>query len=253
MHEGVFGPGSWNPLARALLAYARGDSDALLNVLVDDGDADPLPASLFFRAPSELRDVDRVAVSRAQGHVLDLGAGAGSISLALQNKGLRVTAVEIIPDLVRIMKQRGVEDVRQGSVEDLPESLSFDTILILMNGIAMAGSFSRVPAFLRGLGRHLRNGGQILLDSTDLLEGEGTIPTHPDDLPPGWYEGDYPGEVQYQLEFRGEKGSPFPQVFLDPATLALLAKEEGFDADVVWRGEDGAFLARLRKEVGLGP
>lgn len=233
-------------MAKAIVAYAGGDRAAVLNVHADEGEADPLPIALFFRSPEELRDVDLAALDRAKGRVLDVGAGVGSVALALQEGGSRVTAVEVIPEAADIMAKRGVADVREGRVEELPPEPAFDTILVLMNGIAMAGSLGRVPNFLRCLGRLMREGGQILLDSTDLLGTGSSDVDRGVGLPSGWLEGEYPGELHYQLEFQGERGAPFPQVFLDPPTLSFLAEAEGLETEVVWEGEDGIFLARLR-------
>jgi SAM-dependent methyltransferase len=247
IHRAFFGPEAWSPLAEALVAYAAGDTGAELKVYVDDGEVDPLPISLFFRAPSELRDVDRMALEHVEGRVLDVGAGVGSVALTLQKLAFEVTAVEVIPEAVDIMSERGVRDARAGRIEDLPEGEVFDTILVLMNGIALAGSLAGVPGFLKTLRNRLEQGGQVLLDSTDLLDGNTAPGDRTETLPPHWNEGDYPGEVHYQLEFQGKRGAPFPQVFVDPDTLAVLAQAEGFDRDVIWRGPDGAFLARLRK------
>jgi SAM-dependent methyltransferase len=233
-------------LAKALTAFAEGDKGAVLEVHVDSGEADPLPVSLFFRSPSELRDEDRIALDHVKGRVLDLGAGVGSVTLALQGLGFEVTALEVIPEAVGIMAERGVRDARKGRLEDLATGEVFDTILVLMNGIALAGSLGGVPGFLRALRNRLEEGGQILLDSTNLLEEPSAPAAADQELPPEWFEGEYPGEAHYQLEFRGERGAPFPQVFVDPATLAILAKREGLDMEVVWRGDEGAFLARLR-------
>jgi precorrin-6B methylase 2 len=253
IHGAFFGPEAWSPLAEALVAYSAGETGAVLQVYVDDGEADPLPISLFFRSPSELRDVDRMALDHAEGRILDVGAGVGSVALALQRLGFEATAVEVIPEAVEIMSARGVRDARAGRIEDLPIGEVFDTILVLMNGIALAGSLAGVPSFLKALWNHLEVGGQVLLDSTDLTGGGTALGATDQILPPDWMEGEYPGEVHYQLEFRGERGAPFPQVFVDPDTLTVLARAGGFHMDVVWRGPDGAFLARLRKMGDRAP
>ncbi|MBT8397428.1 MAG: class I SAM-dependent methyltransferase [Gemmatimonadetes bacterium] len=250
MQEGVFGPEAWLPMARAFQAYFEGNRNARLLVYVDEGEADPMPVSVFFRSQDEFRECDRESLGLARGRVLDIGAGVGSIALALQTLGLNVTAVEVIPEAVSIMKKRGVRDVLLGSMEDLPKNGSFDTLLLLMNGIALAGTLSRVPGFLRELDGLLAPDGQILIESTDLGTGpdEGKGPPKGGPGPGFWDgDGDYPGEFQYQLEFSGERGAPFPQLFLDSGLLAALAEAEGFGMDVVWRGEGGGYLARLAR------
>jgi hypothetical protein len=172
----------------------------------------------------------------------------GSVSLALQESGVDVTAVEVIPEAVDIMIRRGVRDARQGLVEDLPEKGAFETVLALMNGVALSGTLSRLPSFLRALDDLMAPGGQILLDSTDLLDGSDEAGLHQDPD-----QGAYPGELQYQLEFRGEKGAPFPQLFLDPITLGVVTQATGLKLEIVWRGGGGEYLARLtRGKDGAG-
>ncbi|MFH1763340.1 MAG: methyltransferase domain-containing protein [Gemmatimonadota bacterium] len=243
MAVSFFGKEAWAPLAKALVAYFEGDREAVLTVHADDGEPDAMRVSLFFRSLDELRDVDRKALALIRGRVLDVGAAVGSLSLILQEGGAAVTSVEVIPEAVEIMAARGVRDAREGRVEDLPPSRDFDTLLLLMNGAALAGTLTRLPTLLQTLDGLLAPGGQILLDSTDILEGTG--------VPPGdttWEEGEYPGELQYQMEFRGDRGAPFPQLFIDPLTLENVASKGGWRMEVAWQGRAGEFLARLTRE-----
>ncbi|MCJ7630721.1 MAG: methyltransferase domain-containing protein [Longimicrobiales bacterium] len=238
-----FGEEAWAPLARALVAYFQGDREAVLTVHADDGEPDAMPVSLFFRSGDELRDVDREALALARGRVLDVGAGVGSLSLILQEGGAAVTSVEVIPEAVEIMVARGVRDPREGRVEDLPTSRDFDTLLMLMNGAALAGTLSRLLPLLQTLDGLVAPGGQILLDSTDILERAGSLLGDAT-----WDEGEYPGELQYQMEFRGDRGAPFPQLFIDPRTLGKVASQGGWRMELAWQGGAGEFLARLTRE-----
>ncbi len=253
MPEPFFGPEAWSPLEKSLRAYFEGDREARLNVFADEGEADPMDVSIFFRSPGDLGEGDRTAVDLARGRVLDIGAGVGSISLALQARGLQVAALEVMPEAVKIMRVRGVVDPRLGRMEDMPRDGSFDTLVLLMNGIALAGTLARVPEFLRQLDGLLAPGGQILIDSTDLVpvsadgQEEAARTSGGDPWSIESVEEDYPGEFQYQLEFSGQKGAPFPQLFLDSGTFGSLAVSGGFRMDVVWRGDGGGYLAKLTR------
>jgi SAM-dependent methyltransferase len=235
----TFGPEAWEPLALGLRAYQEGDRNAVLVVHADDGEAETMPVSAFFRSrPEDLREVDREALDRVRGRTLDGGAGVGSMSLLLQDRGVEVTAVEVIPEAVEIMGERGVMNPLLGRLEDVSGEQPFDTILLLMNGTALAGTLAGLPSLLETLSRLLAPGGQVLLDSTDLGGIEEL-----DDGP------DYPGELQYQLEFQGERGAPFPQLFVDPETLARVAGGEGWRTEILCREEGGEYLARLTREL----
>jgi len=241
-----FGPEAWEPLAAAWKAYHEGDQEAVLRVHADDGESEDMPVSLFFRRRDALRGADREALGRVRGRVLDGGAGVGSISLILQEGGVPVTALEVVPEGVRIMRERGVREVRSGRLEDLPDGTSFDTILLLMNGTALAGTLERFPEFLATLAGLLAPGGQVLMDSTDLVGGEVSEDLLPDGSgPPARSEEGYPGELQYQMEFDGVRGAPFPQLFLDPRSLRKIAGGCGWDVELIWGGEGGEYLAGL--------
>lgn len=244
-----FGSSAWKPLARAFVAFWEGVREAEITVHTDDGEAEVMPVALFFRGSGELRNEDRAALALARGRVLDGGAGVGSIALILQEQGFEVTALEPIPEAVGIMRARGVLDARQGRLEDLPDSETFDTILLLMNGTSLAGTLPGLPRFLRVLRRLLSPGGQILMDSTDLTAGQGAG----DPLEAGWDPGEYPGELQYQVEFLGIRGAPFPQLFVDPVTLQRVGAQEGLETVIVWQGLDGSYVARLMRSDDRPP
>ena len=120
----------------------------------------------LFRTFNEMPPLEKLALRQARGHVLDVGAGAGCHSLALQDMGIRTTAIDISPLSVATMRQRGVMHVVEQDFWQMTGS--FDTILMLMNGIGIAGSSNRLPAFFAHLATLLAPGGQVLADSTDV-------------------------------------------------------------------------------------
>jgi len=239
MEPWFFGPEAWFPLARALGAYRRGEEDAVLTIHSDAGGWEAMPVSVFFRGRGELPRLEREALALCRGRILDVGAGPGALSLLLQENGRDVTALEVIPEAVEILRSRGVEKVVEGRLQDLEGSGAFDTLLLLMNGASLAGTLAGFPRLLATCARLLAPGGRLLVDSTDLrarMAGG------------GGGRGVY--ELHYQLEFRGERGAPFPQLYLDPDSLLETAAGEGWTGAVVCRGEAGEYLARLSPKPG---
>jgi SAM-dependent methyltransferase len=225
---------SWWPHGAALRDFLAGDLDAEVIVRAEDGEEERTPARVFFRGPADFSALDEAALDLCRGRVLDVGAGAGCHSLVLQERGLSVTALDVSPEAVEVMRRRGVRDVRCGDVITFAGE-RFDTLLILMNGIGLVGTLYGLDRFLRDVPRLVADGGQILLDSFD--------PGPPDAEPPRGYA----GEMRFQLEYRGVRGAYYDFVFLDFETLRRRADRAGWRCDSIWQEDEGHYLARLTR------
>jgi len=233
---------AWSPHVAAMQAYHQGRHDATI-VVYDDYERDEVPVGYFFREPEDFPPLERRALELCRGRVLDVGAGSGCHALALQERGLQVTAIEVAPELVEVLGARGVRDARVATWMDL-EAEPYDTVFIMMNGVGLAETLAGLPTFFRRLRELIRDDGQVLADSTDVrvyLDPEagrtGRL-KRPD--------GRYLGELHFQLEFDGRKGAPFSQLYVDPNTLARYAAEEGWACEIALPPDEyGHYLARL--------
>ena len=225
---------------KAIRAYYQGDLDAEIIVQTNVAEDETLPASYFFREDENFPEYEKIALSACVGRVLDLGAGAGCHSLFLQNSGFDVTSVELSSGAAEVMQIRGLKNVRNCSILDLPFE-KFDTILLLMNGIGMAKTLEDLPDFFQHLKNYLSPNGQILLDSTDLqylyMDEEGAM----------WIDlnADYYGNVEYSLLYHETEKETFPWLYVDPENLSLIAKDSGFESEILLQDEDHHYLARL--------
>ena len=175
------------------------------------------------------------AMQMARGNVLDVGAGAGSHALELQQSGCDVTAVEISPSAAAVIRERGVKNVICAAIADAHEG-SFDTILLLMNGFGIAGNEVGLEALLAHLKTLLSPSGSILADSTNLREWEERAILN---LSDGYY-----GEVVFRVT-DGELSDEFGWIYPDEFLLEALCDELGLSFDVVQYGERGSFLCRI--------
>lgn len=206
---------------------------------------EPTPVGEFYRPDTQpLPKLERTALGLCRGRTLDFGAGAGRHALELQHRGLEVTAIDVAPEAVEVMRDRGVTDARCGDFAVVIGE-RFGTIILLMHGIGLVGTLDGLTQFFDQAQHHLEENGRIIFDSADL----GTvIPEQFDEGLNDWRAGGlYPGEVEYRLTYKDLEGEPYPWLFVDPVTLADRARAAGLRAEVVARGARGSFLARVSK------
>jgi len=235
----------WGPLGRALLDFHHGATSARIIVHTDIWVDESTPVEEFYRPENQpLPELERTALDLCRGRTLDIGAGAGRHTLELQHRGIEVTAIDVAPETVEIMRERGVTDARCGDFAAVSGE-RFDTILLLMHGIGLVGTLDGLTSFFDQARNYLEEDGQIIFDSADLGI---VIPEQFDKGLDEWRSGGlYPGEVEYRLTYNDFEGEPYPWLFVDPVTLADRARATGFRSQVLARGARGTFLARVSK------
>ncbi|WP_439882412.1 class I SAM-dependent methyltransferase [Pontibacter sp. MBLB2868] len=228
-----------DPIGSAVLDFIAGDVNTEITVESNLTEDDFIPVSYLFRKEDEMPEMELLALDMCKGAILDIGAGAGCHTLALQDRNLQVTALDISGGAVEAMKQRGVKQVMHRSVYDLEGK--FDTLLMLMNGIGIAGDLQGLERFLEHAKTLIQPKGQILLESSDILymfeEEDGSVLL---DLNAGYY-----GEVKYNMKYKTQESGWFNWLFIDPEILEDYAGKHGFDFKVLFEGEAGNYLARL--------
>jgi SAM-dependent methyltransferase len=131
-------------------------------------EADEMPVDYLFRSFAQMPRIEQTALELAIGKILDVGCGAGSHSLYLQHKEYDVKAIDISANAIQACTNRGIKNAH---VQDLLtiENETFDTILLLMNGTGIFRTLAELPIYLQKLKSLLNPGGQILIDSSDLI------------------------------------------------------------------------------------
>jgi SAM-dependent methyltransferase len=237
-------PTAMEPHGAALLAYSAGDTSAELILRRDDGQEGRLPVSHFFRPPEAFTPIEQVALERCTGHVLDVGAGTGIHSWVLQQKGLRVAAIDVSPQSVAIMAQRGVREALRADFFDFVEG-PFDTILLMGHGIGMVQTLVGLDRFLAHARGLLAERGQVLLHSLDVRVTDDS--KHLAYQHANQRAGRYIGEIRLQFEFNGKTGPYCGWLHVDPGTLAVHAVKAGWQCEVILAEGNGDYLARLTK------
>ena len=227
---------------KAILDYQTNNSPEDLVTETSISEADEMPVSYLFRTYNEMPELEQKALQLAKGSVLDVGCGAGSHTLALQNeRKLDATAIDISENAVRACQLRGIENVKVANILDLDVKNKFDTILLLMNGTGIFGTLNETAKYLQKLKSLLNKGGQILIDSSDLIymydqdeDGAYSIPAE------GYY-----GELTFTVQYKGETEDTFPWLYLDYNTLQNAAIANGLKCELLLEGEHFDYLAKL--------
>lgn len=227
---------------KAILDYQTNNLPEDLITETSISEADEMSVSYLFRTYNEMPKLEQKALQLAKGSVLDVGCGAGSHTLALQNeRKLNVTAIDISENAVRACQLRGIKNVKVANILDLDEENKFDTILILMNGTGIFETLNETAKYLQKLKSLLNVGGQILIDSSDLIymydqdeDGAYCIPAD------GYY-----GELTYKVQYKGKTEDTFPWLYLDYNTLQNAAIANGLKCELIEEGEHFDYLAKL--------
>lgn len=226
---------------KALQDYQKGQYTEDIKTYSSLDEEDVIPVPYLFRTFAEMPKIEQKALQLARGKVLDIGAGAGSHALYLQNKGLDVTALDSSEGCIEVCQERGVKSTVCSPILDYSDE-KYDTLLLLMNGIGLAGQLKNLSDFFQHLASLLRPKGQILLDSSDIIymfeqdeDGGYWIPN----------DGTYYGEVQFEMEYKGQKSEPFDWVYVDFDTLQNACESNGLDCELVISGEHFDYLAKL--------
>jgi SAM-dependent methyltransferase len=203
---------------------------------------DEMSVEYLFRSYDDMPKIEQKALQLAFGKTLDVGCGAGSHSLSLQNeRNLDVVSIDISEKAIETCNLRGLKKTQVKNILDF-EGEKFDTILLLMNGTGIFGKLENCNKYLSKLKSLLNPGGQILIDSSDIIymfdedeDGGKWIPS----------DKEYYGELTFIISYKGEKEEPFNWLYLDYNTLQNAAIANELQCELILEGEHYDYLARL--------
>jgi hypothetical protein len=229
-----------DPIGLAINEYLNTGKEAEIIVNSNYTEDERIPVSWLFRSEKEMPRIEKTALKKCRGKILDVGAAAGCHSLVLQQKGFQVTALEKSELAAKTMKSRGVQNVICTDIFDFHES-GFDTILLLMNGSGIGGTLEGLKKLLLHLKSLLSENGQILMDSSDIKylfeEEDGSY----------WIDlasDRYYGEMEYEIFYKNETDK-FNWLFIDFETLKSLTKQIDMQSIKLEEGSHFEYLAQI--------
>lgn len=216
-------------LGQEILAYLNGAKSYEI-IERDDGFIDfSLGARAYFADFKDWPKDQKQAMKLVKGKVLDVGAGAGRVSLYLQRKGFQVTAIDKSPIAIRVCKKRGVKDARVLPIEKIHElqADTFNTVIMYGNNFGLFGSRRKAKALLNKLYRITRPDALILAESVNVYDTKD--PVHLAYHKLNRKRGRMAGQLRIRIRFRNYIGEWFDYL--------LVSKKEMQDilAGTGWR------------------
>ena len=230
-----------DPIGRAVYDYHFNSINQPIIVHSDDFDDDTINTEYLFRAYKQMPALEKKAMSLCKGTVLDIGACAGPHAVYLQEKGFDVTALETSALCCKVLKDRNLRNVIQQDIFKF-NNQTFDTILLLMNGTGIAETLAGLDVLLHHLKSLLNPGGQILIDSSDLIylfeQEDGSVLLNLNSEK-------YYGELVFQTEYKELISQPFPWLYVDLNNLKNAIEKNQLKLNNVYKGQHYDYLAQI--------
>jgi SAM-dependent methyltransferase len=227
---------------KAILDYQLNNAPEDLITETSISEADEMSVAYLFRTFKEMPKLEKKALQLCKGKILDIGCGAGSHALYLSSeKKLDVTAIDISANAIKACQLRGLQNAKVQNLLDIESAEKYDTILLLMNGTGIFEKLGRISTYLQKLKSLLNVGGQILIDSSDIIymydqdeDGAYEVPAD------GYY-----GELTFTVYYKGETEDTFPWLYIDYNTLQNAAHANGLSCELIQEGKHFDYLARI--------
>ena len=178
---------------------------------------------------------------------LDVGCGAGRVSLYLQRRGLKVTAIDNSPLAIRLCRTRGVKDARVLAVEQIGRLAadSFDTVVMFGNNFGLFGSFKNARRLLRQL--HRVTSPQAVILAGSLNPYQRRLAAHLRYQRRNRQRGRMGGQIRLRVRFHEIKGRWFDYLLVSPTEMKDILAGTGWRQDRILRGDGPVYVAVITR------
>ncbi len=233
-----------DPIGSAIIDYLNQTNDSIITVESNLTEPDEIPVPYLFRSKDEMPEKELFALSKAEGRILDVGAGAGAHARVLQSENKLVVALDNSIKCCEAMTQQGIKQVVCEDFFTYTDNEKFDTLFLFMNGFGIAGTIDNLEPFLIKCKSLLKPNGKIIGESADIIylfeEEDGSVNIN--------INGKYHGEMYYQMSYKNEQSGWFPWLYVSADILTDIAEKVGLKQVDFYAGMDSDYVICLQNQ-----
>jgi SAM-dependent methyltransferase len=215
----------------------------------DDGYVDAaMSTGQYFDGFRRWPNRQKKAIKHARGrHVLDVGCGAGRVSLYLQAHGFLVTAIDASPLAVGVCRERGVSDARVLPIEDIGRLRhgQFDTVVLFGNNFGLLGGLRKGRRLLEKLYRITTDNAVMIAETVNPYLT--TNPAHRRYRQWNRRRGRMPGQIRMRIRFQTCATPWFDYLLVSPAEMRTILKGTGWKVNQLVDGDQRCYVAIIDK------
>jgi SAM-dependent methyltransferase len=190
---------------------------------------------------------EKTALRFVKGQVLDIGCGAGRISIYLQKKGHDVLGGDTSPLAIRICKLRGLNRARLIPITKLDSKLGvFDTLIMFGNNFGLFGNPRRAKRLLRKFYSMTSRNARILAESID--PHRTNDPAHLEYQKFNGSKGRMPGQLKIRIRYRKYVTPWFEYLLVSKQEMRNILKDTGWRLTRTFASKGSTYIALIEKE-----
>lgn len=200
----------------------------------------------YFAEYEDWPDHYKEAMKFVRGRVLDIGCGAGRISLYLQDQGHDVLGIDISPKAIEVCQLRGLKNSQELSITQVSSKLGiFDSIVMLGNNFGLFGNYRRAKWLLRRFHKLTSPQGRIIAESNDPYQT--TDPVHLAYHEYNRQRGRMSGQLRLRVRYRKYKNPWFDYLIVSQDEMRDILQGTGWEVRQFIDTEASLYIAVIEK------
>jgi len=214
----------------------------------DDGyiDVGGFGPKIYFLPYEKWNKNKKEAMEYVKGRVIDIGCGAGRHSIYLQEKGFKVTGIDISPTAVEACRRMGLKDIRGLSIDEITSDLgTIDTIIMMGNNFGLFENFMKAKRTLRKFHSLTTEDARIIAETRDPYDTD--IPEHLEYHERNRKKGRMSGQLRLRIIYKKYKTPWFDYLLVSKEELKDILRDTGWTSSKILNGEMGTYIAIIKK------